>query len=100
VKTTFADTDTAAVEQKSATNDTLLPFGDKRAVAALAGGMSRRWVDGELAKGMPHVKLGPRRVRFDMEEVRAWLREKYAVRRRGPARVPASVPEAAKEGAA
>ena len=58
-------------------------FGDKRAVAALAGGMSTRWVDNELQKGLPHLKLGPRRVRFDLEEVRTWLKEKYGAQRRG-----------------
>ena len=58
-------------------------FVDKRAVGLLAGNMSLRWVDGELAKGMPHLKLGPRRVRFDLEEVRTWLKEHYGQQRRG-----------------
>ena len=58
-------------------------FVDKRAVGLLAGNMSLRWVDGELVKGMPHLKLGPRRVRFDLEEVREWLKEKYGQQRRG-----------------
>jgi hypothetical protein len=58
-------------------------FGDKRTVAALAGNMSVRWVDGELQKGMPHLRLGKRRVRFDIEEVRAWLKEQYGQQRRG-----------------
>lgn len=57
-------------------------FGDKRDVGELAGGMSKRWVDGEMAKGMPHLKLGARRVRFDLEEVAAWLKQQYHVQRR------------------
>ena len=61
------------------------PFGDKLAVARLAGGFSKRWVDLQMARGMPHMRIGRRRVRFDLAEVREWLREKYAVRRRGPA---------------
>jgi hypothetical protein len=58
-------------------------FCDKRAVAELAGGMSVRWVDGQLCKGMPHLKLGPRRVRFDLIEVAAWLKERYGRQRLG-----------------
>jgi hypothetical protein len=57
-------------------------FGDKRAVGSLAGGMSVRWVDGELTKGMPHLKFGARRVRFDLLEVSAWLKQKYGQQRR------------------
>src|SRR5882672_8856672 len=60
-------------------------LGDKRAVGALAGGMSVRWVDGEMAKGMPHLNLGPRRARFDLVEVAQWLKERYGVQRIGPA---------------
>jgi len=58
-------------------------LGDKRAVGALAGGMSVRWVDGQLSKGMPHLKIGPRRVRFDLQEVANWLKERYGQRRFG-----------------
>lgn len=66
-----------------ATSDTLpQKFGDKRAVARMTA-MSSRWVDGEMAKGMPHLKLGPRRCRFDLEEVAEWLRQQYRVQRRG-----------------
>ncbi len=57
-------------------------FGDKRAVGLLAGNMSLRWVDNELAKGMPHLKLGPRRCRFDLAEVKVWLKQRYGVQRR------------------
>ncbi len=57
-------------------------LGDKRDVAALAGMRSIRWVELQMVAGMPHLKLGPRRVRFDLEEVREWLRENYLVQRR------------------
>ena len=60
-------------------------FADKRAVAALAGLRSTRWVELQMAAGMPHLKLGPRRVRFDLEEVRQWLKEKYHQQRRAVA---------------
>ena len=36
-----------------------------------------------MTRGMPHLKLGPRRIRFDLEEVRAWLMEKYHQQRNG-----------------
>jgi len=85
VKRNLIDSPEAATGTKLAANDNLPGFEDKRAVGAMAGGMSVRWVDGQLMKGMPHLKLGPRRVRFDMEEVRAWLKQKYATQRHGPA---------------
>lgn len=56
-------------------------FGDKRAVAAMAGMRSVRWVDNMVAAGMPHLKLGTRRVRFDLDEVRQWLKERYGTQR-------------------
>jgi predicted DNA-binding transcriptional regulator AlpA len=71
---------------KLATTSNLPSLGDKRAVAVLAGGMSVRWVDGQLSKGMPHLKIGSRRVRFDLIEVAAWLKEQYGQRRLGPAK--------------
>jgi hypothetical protein len=67
-----------------------LALGDKRDVGVLAGGMSNRWVEGQMALGMPHLKIGPRRARFDLAEVREWLRARYAVQRRGAARPPAA----------
>jgi predicted DNA-binding transcriptional regulator AlpA len=76
----------AGGEPKSAANHLPAPLIDKRAVAAMAGGMSVRWVDGEMAKGMPHIRLGSRRTRFDAEEVRAWLKAQYGTRRLGPAK--------------
>jgi len=74
----------AAPGSKLAASDTAR-LGDKTAVADMAGGFSKRWVDSQIALGMPHLKLGPRRVRFDLAEVREWLREKYHVQRRAPA---------------
>jgi hypothetical protein len=60
-------------------------FADKRAVAAMAGLKSTSWVEMEMAKGMPHLKLVPRRVRFDLAEVREWPKEKYHQQRRAVA---------------
>ena len=68
-------------------------LGDKRDVGVLAGGLSTRWVDLQLQQGMPHLKLGKRRVRFDLNEVRQWLKDRYAQQRRGPARPPTAKTE-------
>ena len=68
----------AAGAEKSATI-----FGDKKAVAALADMRSTRWVELQMQKGMPHLKMGPRRVRFDLGEVADWLRQTYGAQRRG-----------------
>jgi predicted DNA-binding transcriptional regulator AlpA len=58
-------------------------YWDKKAVAAMLD-MSERTVSNFLAQGCPHLALGKRRVRFDMEEVRAWLKERFGTRRIGP----------------
>ncbi len=76
----------AAAGNSAAVTDTLpRQFGDKRDVGRMAG-MSPRWVSDQMARGMPHLKLGPRRCRFDLGEVAAWLRETYRVQRRGGVR--------------
>jgi hypothetical protein len=77
----------AATGQKSVGSETASSrrFGDKREVADLAGMRSIRWVDAQLEAGMPCLKLGLRRVRFDLEEVREWLKSRYHQQRHGPA---------------
>lgn len=77
--------DTATGHVKSAANENLKPFGGKRDVVVLAGGRSLRWVNNQLSLGMPHLRLGSRRTVFDLDEVRAWLKERYGQRRLGPA---------------
>ena len=52
------------------------PFGTKQDVARMLQ-MSTRTVDSYLAAGLPHLKLGTRRVRFDLATVKAWVLEKY-----------------------
>jgi predicted DNA-binding transcriptional regulator AlpA len=60
-------------------------YADKRAIAEMLG-LSVRSVDNFLAEGMPHFALTARCIRFDVEEVRAWLKERYATRRCGSCR--------------
>ena len=57
-------------------------FGTKAEVAKMFG-LCRRSVDNLLAKGCPHMKLGHRRVRFDLEDVREWAKREFSVRRLG-----------------
>ena len=57
---------------------------------------SRRQIDNFLSQGMPHCKIGERRVRIVIAEADAWMRERFGTRRRGPAkRQTATVPEPA-----
>lgn len=83
---TSIDNPEPATGDKLAINETLPRFADKRAVAAMLG-LSVRSVDNYLGDGMPHLKLGARRVRFDLEEVRRWLKERFGTQRRNPAKV-------------
>ena len=56
-------------------------YGGKKDVAQMVQ-LSVRSIDNFLAQGCPHLKLGKRRVRFDMIEVRQWLTDKFHVQRR------------------
>jgi len=52
-------------------------------------GYARRWqfsprhVDNLLKQGLPHLKIGARRVRIIIAEADAWMRERYGTQRRG-----------------
>jgi hypothetical protein len=48
-------------------------------------GFSPRHVDNLLSQGMPHLKIGLRRVRIVVAEADAWMHDRFATRRRGPA---------------
>lgn len=54
---------------------------DKRRVAEVIG-LSVRTVDNLLQKGMPHIRLGSRRVRFDLDDVIDWIKKEYGTRKR------------------
>jgi predicted DNA-binding transcriptional regulator AlpA len=60
-------------------------YGSKKDVARMVQ-MSTRSVDNFINEGCPHLKLGARRVRFDMVETRQWLAETFRVQRRGQAK--------------
>jgi hypothetical protein len=74
---TNEQTPDAATGQKLATDIT-----DKRGYAQRWQG-STRWVDLLLARGLPHLKIGERRVRIIIPEADAWMREQFSTQRRG-----------------
>lgn len=45
--------------------------------------VSRPILDRLQREGLPHIALSARMIRFDLDEVRAWLRVNYGVRRKG-----------------
>ena len=57
-------------------------FATKRDVADMMQ-LCTRTVDNLMAEGMPYLRLGSRRVRFNVEEVKAWLKERYSTQRLG-----------------
>lgn len=67
-------TDTRIIERPGADSQT--EIADKIAYAR-RWGFSRRMVDCWLASGMPHLKIGKRRIRIVVPEADAWLRERY-----------------------
>ena len=58
---------------------------DKRGYAA-RWQLSTRTVSNLLAQGLPHVRIGNRRVRLVIDEADAWMRGKFGTRRLGPAK--------------
>lgn len=79
VNANYSNTDAATVKPKLAE---VPRYGSKADVAAMLQ-MSRRTVDNLVSKGCPHLKLGSRRLRFDMGEVRQWLADNFRQQRRG-----------------
>jgi len=54
----------------------------KREVAGLLN-LSVRTIDNLQRRGLPYMRIGPRRNRYDAAEVMAWVKEHFVVRRRG-----------------
>ena len=79
---------TAAVESVPAEHNiqpdaatTAQEITDKKGYAARWQG-SVRWIDGLLARGLPHLKIGKRRVRIVISEADRWMREQFYTQRR------------------
>jgi hypothetical protein len=47
---------------------------------------SARHIDNLIAQGLPHLKIGKRRVRIIIDEADAWMKERFGTQRRTPAR--------------
>jgi hypothetical protein len=74
-KTLLCAPDTAAGQSKPAGNVT-----DKRGYGA-HWKFSTRHIDNLLRQGLPHLKIGERRVRILIDEADAWMKEKFSTRR-------------------
>jgi len=92
-KAYIAGVDNSAGVTTGADQPSILPEGktpapltncltDKRQMAAILQ-FSVRHVDNLIAQGMPHLKFGARRVRFNPTEVLTWCNEQYHTRRIG-----------------
>jgi hypothetical protein len=44
---------------------------------------SKRHIDNLLARGLPHLKIGKRRVRIEIPEADAWMRSQFLTQRHG-----------------
>jgi hypothetical protein len=86
VKNSIQLTPDTATGNKMTANETLPRFGTKRDVCALVQMRSERWVNDMISLGMPCIRIGSRRTRFDLSDVVAWLKEKYGEQRCTPAR--------------
>lgn len=53
------------------------PLGDKRDVAAMLK-LSVRSIDNFIQEGCPVIKLSPRCCRFDLVEVKEWVKNRYS----------------------
>lgn len=61
-------------------------FGTKKELAAMVS-LCPRSIDALMRNGMPHLRIGARRCRFDLAECAAWLKNHYGCRRHGSAKV-------------
>jgi len=59
------------------------PITDKRGFAA-RWLFSLRYCDTLLSQGLPHFKVGQRRVRINIADGDAWMNDRFGTRRRRP----------------
>jgi hypothetical protein len=74
-----------AAGNKSVENGRTSDITDKKGYG-LRWQFSPRHVDNLIAQGLPHLKIGRRRVRILVPEADAWMRQRFSQRRRPPAR--------------
>lgn len=66
---------------KSHPDETSQPVLHNRVTLAEAVRVSPRTIDNWTRHGMPHLKLSPRMIRFDLGEVLKWMRTNHGTRR-------------------
>ena len=75
---------TKVAETKSATpHETMTPVATDKKGFAERWNLSARHINNLMDDGLPHLKIGRRRVRIVLEEADRWMKEKYGVRRLG-----------------
>lgn len=74
----------AAPESTAGEKITVDNITDKKGFAKHWHG-SVRWVDGLLCQGLPHLKIGARRVRIFLPEADEWMRAQFGTQRNGKA---------------
>jgi hypothetical protein len=77
------DSNTLATPENATGNQTSLasPFTDKRGYAQ-RWQFSTRKCDDLIAQGLPHLKIGKRRVRICIMEADSWMQAQFRVQRR------------------
>jgi hypothetical protein len=50
-------------------------------------GFSKRTIDNFISRGMPHLKIGTRRVRIIIPEADAWVHENFGASKQNPAKI-------------
>jgi hypothetical protein len=75
---------TQPVPETATDNTTAAPFVTDKRGFAQRWNFSTRYVDNLLAQGLPHLKVGARRVRIVVAEADAWMRQRFSTQRRGP----------------
>ena len=83
---TMNDTTTTPTEAGEKMTAPEIRFATKKDVAKFLQ-LSVRTIDNLLRQGLPHLKLGKRRCRFDMVEVRQWCKEQFGTQRRATPKV-------------
>jgi len=75
-------------EQPSTADSSIRPCDEKRAITDKPGYAARwlfspRHIDNLIAQGLPHLKIGQRRVRIVVADADAWMKDRYGTRRTG-----------------
>jgi hypothetical protein len=87
-------TNAFATDLEPAATNTAAEIADKKGYGA-RWSFSVRTVDNLLAQGLPHLKIGQRRVRILVSEADAWMHQRFGQQRIGRAKAKTAQPQAA-----